>query len=484
MSSQPLRWTATAAAATSAAAGVAVFWLAARLPALLTGDPAGSVAVAPSVIGMVLLAGTGALVLQVRPRAVIGWLLVAVGLLGVLGPLTLALAVLAHEHGHPAAAVLGWVTNWSWVPAQTLALLLLLRFPDGSLPRPRWRSVQAAVVGWGAITGLVTAVLPGPLGAEVLAPRTNPVGLGVPADTLDPLLDVLFLVQPVLLLAAALAPVRRWRGASPAERRQLRAVAFAVLLVAVAAPLALASGAGVVLEGVAWLALPAAIAYAVARHDLWDLDLRRRFDRLRRVREEERARLQRDLHDSLGPLLGSIAMRVEAARNLVAASAAPQEVDRVLASIGSDAETAVVEVRRFIDELAPTALDDADLGTALRRLVDGYAGSGLRIELRLPAALPPLDTATEIAVYRVAGEALRNAVRHSGATRCEVVLTVTDRDLELVVADDGGGLRGEPAGVGRRAMADRVQALGGALDLVEPDQGGVVVRATLREAVA
>ena len=477
------RRAAVAGALATALSGVAVFWLAVRLPALGAEDPLGSAATVPFVLGMTVLAATGAVVVRTRPRSAVGWLLLGTGLSGVLARLSLALAVLASARDHVLAAAMGWVTNWSWLPAQALAMLLILRFPDGTLPSPRWRWVQRSVLVWSAAALLVSAVVPGPLGAEQLAPRTNPVGLSVLAPVLETALSVLFVVQPVLLLLVVAAPVIRWRRAPSDQRRQLTAIAIALIVLALAAPLALATGAGEVLEGLAWLAVPLALAYAVTRLGLFDVDLRRRLDRLRAVREEERARLQRDLHDSLGPLLGSISMRVEAARNLVAAQASPSDLDQVLAAVEDDAESAVVEVRRFIDELRPTALADADLLAALRELVDDYADSELRVELHVPDHLPELTAEAEIALYRVAGEALRNVSRHARASRCRISLRAVGPDVVLDVVDDGVGLRGRRPGVGRTSMADRVTALGGTFELAEPASGGVHVSARLAEVV-
>lgn len=474
---------AAVGALTTALGGVAVFWLAVRVPVLGAEDPLGSAATVPFVLGMTVLAATGALLVRSRSRSVIGWLLVGTGLAGVAARLSFALAVLASERDHASAAALGWVTNWSWLPAQALALLLILRFPDGALPGARWRWVQRCVLGWAAAALLVSALVPGPLAAEQLAPRTNPIGVSALAAATDQILSVLFVVQPVLLLVVVAAPVLRWRRSPPPQRRQLTAVALTLVVLAATAPVALATDAGEVVEGLAWLAVPLALAYAVTRRGLWDVDLRRRLDRLRAVREEERARLQRDLHDSLGPLLGSISMRVETARNLVAAQAPTADLDRVLASVEDDAGHAVVEVRRFIEELRPSALADADLVPALRELVDGYADSDLHVELRVPDELPELAPEAEIALYRVAGEALRNVARHAHARHCRISLRAVGADVVLDVVDDGVGLRGQRPGVGRTAMADRVAAVGGTFELADHESGGVHVSARLAEAL-
>jgi signal transduction histidine kinase len=469
-----------AAAATVVAGGV-VLWLAVRSPSLGGGPE--SIANGFFVVGMTVLAATGAVLVRGGRHPVMGWLLVGTGLANVIGRLSLAPAVFALEAGHSSASALGWFTNWVWLPGQALALLMVLRFPDGHLPALGWaRIAERAVLAWAATATATTALVPGPLGAEQLAPLVNPLGVVALAGVLDVALVVVFTLLPLLLLVVLGTSALRWWTSSPESRRQVSAVAVALALLAVATPIALASGAGVVAEGLAWLVLPAAIAYAVVRHDLWDVDLRRRFDRLRRVREEERARLQRDLHDSLGPLLGSISMRVEAARNLLVAGAPQAQVEAVLERIGDEAENAVVEVRRFIDELAPSALADTDLCTALRGLAEEYAAAGTPVTFTSPDPLPALDAKAEIALYRVASEALRNVARHSQATSCAIQLRVAEDDVVLEVVDDGVGLRGRPAGVGRRAMADRVAALGGVFALADAPHGGVELTARIAGA--
>jgi signal transduction histidine kinase len=232
------------------------------------------------------------------------------------------------------------------------------------------------------------------------------------------------------------------------------------------------------LEGLAYLVLPAAVVVAVARHRLWDVDLRRRFDRLRRAREEERARLQRDLHDGLGPLIGSISMRAEAARNMLSAGAPPSSIDEVLADIGRDSEGAVRELRHAIEELRPSALVHSGLVGALEDHLDGYAeGPVLRLAVAgdPDAELPP-DVAD--AAFRIVCESVRNAVRHASATTVDVTVRRLPGWLEVEVIDDGCGLTGPP-GVGRGAMRDRAEAVGGHVSVTDDEAGGVRVLARL-----
>lgn len=462
---------AVAAATATAITGALVLGLTLQLERL-SEDASAATANTLFVVGMTVLAGTGALVVRAGRHPTMGWLLVATGLTSVLGRLSFGVAVAAHESDYDAwTRAAGWFTNWSWVPGFGLALVLLLRFPDGHLPG-RWRRVvEQVIVAWTVATSLITAFVPGPLGATVLEPLTNPWGLGGMADLLDVALTVVFTAMPALMLLVALGAVLRWRRAE--DRRQLRTVALAVAFLAVTTTLAVATGEGSMAEGLAWLVLPASVAYAVARHDLWDVDLRRRLDRLRRVRDEERTRLQQDLHDSLGPLLGSISMRVEAARNLLDADAPRERVDDVLASIGTQAEAAVVEVRRVLEELGPSALADRDLVPALAELAQSHSGGSTQFILEVAEPLPALSPAAEVALYRVAGEAVRNVMRHAQARRCTISLLPDGSQVELVVTDDGVGLRGQPPGVGRQAMAHRVGAVGGRFGVEEPPSGGV-----------
>ncbi len=425
-------------------------------------------------VGMVGLAAAGTVLARQQPRSTIAWLMIGTALAWLLSNLSLAGAWWLLDRGSGAATLAGWLTNWSWIPAQALSMVMLLRLPTGRLPSPRWRVVERVVLGWATLAILTTALLPGPLGAEILAPLTNPVGVGALAGISDGLLSALFVVLPLLVLASAAAPVVRWRRAGTRERAALRWIAIAALAVAVAAPLAVVSEAGEVLQGVAGLLLPIGIGLAVLREQLWDLDLRRRYDRLRLTRDQERERLRRELHDSLGPVLGSISMRAEAARNVLA-SGDTARADDLLGSIGDATEGALAEVRRLIDDLGPGALHDHDLVPALRVQLAAYAD---RFPVTLdahPDPLPPLEEKAAATAYLVISEAVRNAARHSGGTGATVSVRMTGDRLRAEVRDDGRGLGGSTEGVGRSGMATRIAEEGGRLLVEDGELGGTVV---------
>ncbi len=205
-------------------------------------------------------------------------------------------------------------------------------------------------------------------------------------------------------------------------------------------------------------------------------------DRLAAIRAEERARVQRDLHDGLGPVLGGIGLRTEAARNLVLAGADSGRITAHLDTIGREAEHAVAEVRRLIQELRPTALEEAGLADALARVLPNVAGD---LHATLALALPEkLDSRTEVAAYRIVVEAVRNAARHANATRVTVAGHIEEDRVVLTVMDDGCGLEGSVPGVGIRAMTDRAVELGGRLSMASPAGGGCRVQAELPTAPA
>jgi signal transduction histidine kinase len=200
-------------------------------------------------------------------------------------------------------------------------------------------------------------------------------------------------------------------------------------------------------------------------------------ERLVLAREEERARLRRELHDGLGPLLGGVKLRLETARNL-----AGRDPDRSLALVDAaiaDQSEVLDEIRRIVHDLRPPALDDLGLVRALAQQAERLTGGGLVVEVSgdVPAALPP---AVEVAAYRIASEALANVRRHSGASHASVRLEHDERMLRLEVRDDGTGIPADAVGgVGLRSLRERAQELGGTLQVSDADGGGTAIRAAL-----
>jgi two-component system, NarL family, sensor kinase len=188
--------------------------------------------------------------------------------------------------------------------------------------------------------------------------------------------------------------------------------------------------------------------------------LRSAQEALTRAHVEERRRVRRDLHDGLGPTLASIRMRL--ARRRYTVIDAP-----VLDEIFEQVTDAIREVRRIVDGLQPSVLEDLGLVPALQILVsDTRDATSLDIVFEATGLVPepPADIAT--AAYRSVAEALANVARHSRATSCTVRLARTGRDLQVEVTDNGRGFRpGSARGMGLRSMQTRAAALGGTIDI-------------------
>jgi signal transduction histidine kinase len=196
---------------------------------------------------------------------------------------------------------------------------------------------------------------------------------------------------------------------------------------------------------------------------------------------EERGRLARELHDAVSQRLFSIRAHARAASVLVS----QDDVSRAAAEITAITELgaqAHAELRAVIDGLAPPELDG--LASSVRR----YAAMASRahgIPVRVSADdVTGLEPAAEAAAFRVAQEALHNALRHSGATEIRVSLTRTPRRVVLVVADDGTGfdpdlvaaVRGVGGGLGLASMRERAASAGGTLRVRSAPGSGTEIR--------
>ena len=203
-------------------------------------------------------------------------------------------------------------------------------------------------------------------------------------------------------------------------------------------------------------------------------ELLRSRQRLITAREEERRRLRRDLHDGLGPVLTAVGLNLDAAQ--AGLTTDPMGARTHLANAKEATTQALADLRRLVHNLRPPALD-LGLVAALRVQIDRVrAGSDLSVTVDAPD-LPELPAAVEVAVFRIAVEAVTNAVRHSGAGHCRVCLTDTGTELTLHVHDDGTSVQPWTPGVGLTAMRERTAELGGALEAGPITTGGATVTA-------
>jgi signal transduction histidine kinase len=200
-------------------------------------------------------------------------------------------------------------------------------------------------------------------------------------------------------------------------------------------------------------------------------------ERRRRVatdsRAAERARLARELHDVVTHHVTAMIMQAEAARYL---TAAPERLDRNLATIAGTGRLAVTDLRQLLDVLNP------DHGTAegLRTLVEHTRRAGQPVEF-VEEGTPAASPAGPVA-YRVVQEALTNALKHAHGSRTWVRVRHDDREITVEVRTDGSGRRsGSPGGSGRglAGLRERVDVLGGDFSAGGRTGGGFSVRARI-----
>lgn len=196
------------------------------------------------------------------------------------------------------------------------------------------------------------------------------------------------------------------------------------------------------------------------------------------VREEERRRLRRDLHDGLGPTLAGHSLALERAIHLVE-DGDPDAV-ALLERLHDQTRALVGDVRALVHDLRPPALDELGLLRALRELVAGFGPSPQVTVDHRGGDLSRLSAASEAAAYRIVAEAVTNVVRHADARTCAVVIEVAGDRVRIMVTDDGRGRPADaPIGTGTASMTERAEALGGRLHVAGRDGAGTTVTATL-----
>lgn len=216
-------------------------------------------------------------------------------------------------------------------------------------------------------------------------------------------------------------------------------------------------------------------------------DLRRR-ERLRdfgadalSAAEKERQRIARELHDDTAQRLSALLVRIRAE-----ARASGGEPPEFLEELRSELVEITESVRRIARGLRPPALQDAGLAAALQSHVRAVAhGASVDVELTADRVDQVLDQDAKLALYRIAQEALSNALRHSGAGRVEVVVRERNGDALLEVRDDGRGFdvrqvpEAEGRGLGILGMYERAHGVGGELEIESSPDRGTTVRAVL-----
>lgn len=195
--------------------------------------------------------------------------------------------------------------------------------------------------------------------------------------------------------------------------------------------------------------------------------------RLLDAQEAERMAVARDLHDEVGQLLTGVLLQLQ--------TASDRTDGADLGAAQAAVRLALDQVRRISRELRPQMLDDLGLLSALRELATSLERvSGVRLHRSFPAELPALDSAVQLAVYRVVQESLTNVARHASARTVELRVEASDSSVVVTVLDDGVGICPRTAATtGLRSMRERAVLIGAALSISAGPAGGTQVRLEL-----
>ena len=213
------------------------------------------------------------------------------------------------------------------------------------------------------------------------------------------------------------------------------------------------------------------------------VELRRYAGRVRELTlSEERARIAREIHDSVGHHLTAVKLQAEAAMKM--AEKRPEKALEQMERARDLAAQAFEEVRRSVRALAPPPTGERSGAGALRALVRSFEGTGFDVSFRVQGEERVLREEAELVLYRALQESLTNAARHSNARRVQASLSYGDEGVKLAVADDGRGAPPGAAGAtkggfGLSALKERVEALGGAFSAGNAPGGGFAVEVEL-----
>jgi signal transduction histidine kinase len=205
--------------------------------------------------------------------------------------------------------------------------------------------------------------------------------------------------------------------------------------------------------------------------------------RLTTLQDEERRRIARELHDSVGQILAAISMNsvlVEEEYHKLSPGAAKR-----LSENAAMVEEAGRQIRTISHLLHPPLLDEAGLASALRWYVEGFSErSKIETKLDIPQRFAGLSREMELSIFRVVQECLTNIHRHAGSPTAGIRIVQTEACLRLEIEDAGRGIRPDKecalrlstnSGVGLRGMRERLRLLGGTLNIQSNGHGTRVI---------
>ncbi len=205
---------------------------------------------------------------------------------------------------------------------------------------------------------------------------------------------------------------------------------------------------------------------------------------LLRTQDEERRRIGRDLHDSLGQYLAVLKMKLDSVASLIGQKEgeAAQDVDECIRLT----EDSIKEVRTVSYLMYPPMLEEMGLESAIPWYLDGFsARSGIKAAFDVQTDFGRLPRDSELALFRVLQESLTNVHRHSGSQTAHIRLSIREGMAVLEIEDAGKGISPQlleqsgqdwtgALGVGMRGMSERMRQLGGRLELISKERGTTV----------
>ena len=205
---------------------------------------------------------------------------------------------------------------------------------------------------------------------------------------------------------------------------------------------------------------------------------------LMHAQDDERRRISRELHDSLGQYLAHAKMSVESLRR----ADAPEEERQSFSRLVDTLDQCLTETRTLSHLLYPPFLDEVGFSSAAKWYVEGFSErSGIQVNVNIPHELERLPDALQLALFRILQESLTNIHRYSHSQSAEIEVELSTHEIRLQVKDYGQGIppeilerfksSGSGSGVGLRSMRERIIELGGRFDL-QSDKNGTLIRAT------
>ncbi len=195
---------------------------------------------------------------------------------------------------------------------------------------------------------------------------------------------------------------------------------------------------------------------------------------------EERNRLARELHDSMGHNLTGIILNLEIARKM--ANGKEKQLGQLLEEIQQQARGSLEDIRRAVKALQPVDLEEKGLKTAIRGLGKLFQEMGVEVEMELEEGIS-VGPEAELLFYRTVQEGFTNALRHGKADRIKVSLRQDPEEglISLEILDNGVGCEELKTGTGLKGLARRVETLGGKLNFGNRKSGGFFLKVDLGE---